>query len=156
MRRIMLILSAAVMLLTGCTDYRQVRVEEVSLDSFRFKGTSSAVITLEVKVDNPTARTISVESVDAVLLREGKEFVRFTLQEAVHAAPGTESDVLLPVNASVLDPVAIITAGLNFSSWNLEDYVIDGRMTMCADGKMRKTVRLREVPLKDIVNSIKR
>lgn len=58
MRRIMLILSAAVMLLTGCTDYRQVRVEGVSLDSFRFKGTSSAVITLEVKVDNPTARTI--------------------------------------------------------------------------------------------------
>ena len=156
MRRIVLLLAAAVLLLSGCTDYRQIRIDGVTPGSFRFNGTSSATIELKVQVDNPTARTISVESVDAVLLREGKEFVRFTLQEAVHAAPGTESDVLLPVNASVLDPVAIITAGLNFSSWNLDDYIVNGRMTMSADGKMRKTVKLREVPLKDIVNSIKR
>lgn len=40
-------------------------------------------------VDNPTMHTISVEEVDAVLLREGKEFVRFTLEGTPSAGPGT-------------------------------------------------------------------
>ena len=67
----------------------------------------------------------------------------------------TQSTVSLPVRASVLDPVGIISAGLDFRSWRLEDFVVDGSIVLSLDGKMKKTVRLREVPLKDIVNALK-
>ena len=155
MRRIVLLLAAVVLLLSGCTDYRQIRIDGVTPGSFRFNGTSSATVELKVQVDNPTARTVSVESVDAVLLREGREFVRFSLEDKVLAAPRTESTVSLPVRASVLDPVGIISAGLDFKSWRLEDFVVDGSVVLSLDGKMKKTVRLRKVPLKDIVNALK-
>lgn len=154
MKRIVLLLAAVGLLLSGCTDYRQIRIEGVSLDSFRFNGTSSASITLNVQVNNPTDRTVAVESVDAVIMREGKEFVRISLEEKVQAAPEKVSGVLLPVRASVMDPVAIITSGLDFRSWHMEDYVVDGRIVLSADGKMKKTVKLRNVSLKEIVNSI--
>lgn len=155
MRRIVLLLAAVVLLLSGCTDYRQIRIDGVTPGSFRFNGTSSATVELKVQVDNPTAHTVSVESVDAVLLREGREFVRFSLEDKVSAAPSTESTVSLPVRASVLDPVGIISAGLDFKSWRLEDFVVDGSVVLSLDGKMKKTVRLRKVPLKDIVNALK-
>ena len=155
MRRIVLLLAAVVLLLSGCTDYRQIRIDGVTPGSFRFNGTSSATVELKVQVDNPTARTVSVESVDAVLLREGREFVRFSLEDKVSAAPRTKSTVSLPVRASVLDPVGIISAGLDFKSWRLEDFVVDGSVVLSLDGKMKKTVRLRKVPLKDIVNALK-
>lgn len=155
MRRIVLLL-AVVALMTGCTDYRQISVDGVALESFRFNGTSSATIVLIADVDNPTMHTISVEEVDAVLLREGKEFVRFTLEGTPSAGPETDGPVRIPVLASVLDPISIITAGLDLKSWDVDGLTVDGKMVLCSDGKVRKTVRFRKTPVKDIVNSIKR
>lgn len=154
MRRILLLLASVIILFTGCTDYSQIKIDGVSMDKVRFNGTASASIVLKVQVDNPTSRTVAVESVDAVLLREGREFARFSLDDRAVALPG-RSEASLPVRASVVDPVGIITAGLNFKSWDMDNFTVDGRLVLSLDGKMKKKVKLRNVPLKDIVNSIK-
>ena len=154
MRRFVLLLAAAA-LLTGCAGYNEIRVEEAGLRSFRFNGTSSATIEINAVVNNPTRYTIAVETVDAVLFRTGKDFVRFSLEDVPSAAPGSVSTVVIPVRASVLDPVGIITAGLDFRSWGIEDFTVSGKVVFSADGRMKKTVRLRKVPLKDIVEKVK-
>lgn len=154
MRRIVLLLAAVVMI-SGCADYRQISVDGVALESFRFNGTSSATIVLVAQVDNPTMHTVSLEEVDAVLLKEGKEFVRFTLDGTPSARPETDGPVRIPVLASVLDPISIITAGLDLKSWNQDDLTVEGKMVLCSDGKFKKTIRFRNTPVKDIVNNIK-
>lgn len=154
MRRIVLFITA-VLLLAGCSQYRRISVNDVAVGSFRFNGTSSASIVLTARVDNPTGHTVSLEEVDAVLLREGKSFVNLTLEGPVSAAPASESKVSIPVLASVLDPVAIITAGLNLKSWDMQDFTVDGRIVVSSDGRAKKTLKLNNVPLQDIVGSLK-
>ena len=154
MRRFVLLLAAAV-LLAGCAGYNEIRVEEAGLRSFRFNGTSSATIEINAVVNNPTRYSIAVETVDAVLFRTGKDFVRFSLEDVPSAAPGSVSTVVIPVRASVLDPVGIITAGLDFRSWRIDDFTVSGKVVFSADGRMKKTVRLRKVPLKDIAEKVK-
>ena len=154
MRRIILLLPA-LLLLAGCTGYRQVSVGQVALGSLRFNGTSSATIVLEATVNNPTEHVIAIESADAVLLRDGREFVRLTLDGTSSAQPGTVSKVRIPVKASVLDPIAIITAGLDLRSWELDDYKVDGKIVLSADGSRKKTLKLNKVPLENIINSVR-
>ena len=105
----------------------QISVENVALAGFRFNGTSSATIELEADVYNPTPHVIFLDEVDAVLFREGKEFARFALEDKPSVAADTNSKVRIPVRASVSDPISIISAGLNLSSWNLDDLVESGR-----------------------------
>ena len=73
MRRIVLLLST-LLLLTGCAEYRQISVDNVTVGSFRFNGTSSATIVLKALIDNPTGHTITLDTLDAVLFRDGKDF----------------------------------------------------------------------------------
>lgn len=154
MKRIVLLLSALLML-AGCAEYRQITVDEVTVGSFRFTGTSSASIVLNATVNNPTRHTISIETVDAILMREGKDFIKFSLDGRPSAAPDTVSTVSIPVKASALDPISIITAGLNLKSWKLEDLMVNGKIVLVTDGGARKTMRLKNVPLSDIVDRLK-
>ena len=154
MRRFVILLAAAA-LLTGCAGYNEIRVEGVALGGLRFNGTSSATIELKATVDNPTKYTIAIEEVDAVLMRTGKEFARFSLEDKPAAAPGKKEVVEIPVKASVLDPVAIITSGLNFRSWAIEDFTVEGKIVLSADGGKKRTLHLKKVPLESIVERIK-
>ena len=154
MRRIVLLLMAALMA-AGCAEYRQISVENVALAGFRFNGTSSATIELEADVYNPTPHVIFLDEVDAVLFREGREFARFTLEDTPSAPADTLSKVRIPVRASVMDPISIISAGLNFNSWNLDNLVVDGRIVLRSDAGYKKTLRMKKTPVKDILKMIK-
>lgn len=145
----------AVVLFAGCTDYRQIKVDNVRLERFEFKGTSSALITLKADVANPTGRTLSLETLEATLLRDGKEFAYFTLEDVPSAGPRSDSEILVPVKASVADPIAIIAAGLDMDSWDLDAFVVDGKLVIKSDGGVKKTVRLRKTPLRKLVESFK-
>lgn len=153
MRRFVCLFIAAV-LLAGCTDYRRISIDNVAVDGFSFSSTSSATVKLKADVCNPTERSLSLESVDAVLLREGKEFVYFTLEGTPSVAQDTCSTVTVPVKAKVADPISILTAGLNFKSWNLEDYVVNGKLVF-RYGNMKKTVRIKKMPLEEFVKSFR-
>ena len=98
---------------------------------------------------------IFLDEVDAVLFREGKEFARFALEDKPSAAADTGSKVRIPVRASVSDPISIISAGLNLSSWNLDDLVVDGRIVVKSDAGYKKTFRMKKTPVKDILRMIK-
>ena len=150
----MLLLMAALMA-AGCAEYRQISVENVALAGFRFNGTSSATIELEADVYNPTPHVIFLDEVDAVLFREGREFARFTLEDTPSAPADTLSKVRIPVRASVMDPISIISAGLNFNSWNLDNLVVDGRIVLRSDAGYKKTLRMKKTPVKDILKMIK-
>ena len=154
MRRIVLLLVSA-LLAAGCAEYRQITIENGALAGFRFNGTSSATIELEADVYNPTPHVIFLDEVDAVLFREGKEFARFALEDKPSAAADTGSKVRIPVRASGSDPISIISAGLNLSSWNLDDLVVDGRIVVKSDAGYKKTFRMKKTPVKDILKMIK-
>ena len=105
--------------------------------------------------DNPTRHTLYVESVDAVLLREGREFVLFSLQDTVSSGAGTRGVVMIPVKASVVDPISIITSGLDFSTWDMNLFTVEGKVVLKTDSGVKKTLRLRNVQLRELVNMFK-
>ena len=153
-----MLLLVSALLAAGCAEYRQVSVENVALAGFRFNGTSSATIELEADVYNPTPHVIFLDEVDAVLFREGKEFARFALEDkpSANSFPSLKrTAVRIPVRASVSDPISIISAGLNLSSWNLDDLVVDGRIVVKSDAGYKKTFRMKKTPVKDILRMIK-
>ncbi len=154
MKRILFVVMAAV-LAAGCSGYRQVRVDDLALGGFEFKGTSSAVIRIDAKVSNPSRHALSLESVDAVLVKEGKDFIAFSLDGCPSAAPCSDTTVVIPIRASVVDPIAIISSGLDFRSWDQDQFLIEGKAVVKADNGIKKTLRFRRMPLKEFLDLIK-
>lgn len=154
MRKIIPLLLAVFLLAAGCTDYRKISVEDVSVSSFRFKSTSTAEIVLDVLVDNPTRRTVSLETGDLVLYKEGKDFVLFELDGVPSAPPETRGVVKFLVRARVVDPLAAIAAGLNFRTWHKEDFTLNGKIMVKMEGAGKKTVRLKNIPLERVIKYI--
>lgn len=154
MRRFVLLISA-VLVLGACSDYRKVSVGDVSIAEFRFNGTSSATVKVNAEVDNPTRHNFWVDNMDAVLIKEGRDFASFALEGKPEVGPDTVCVVGIPIRVSVLDPIAVITAGLNLESWNLDEFVVNGKITVRSDCGLKKTIRLNKVPLGALLNAIR-
>ncbi len=155
MKRIILLFIIFTTLLTGCTQYKKLDIHTVYLKSFKFQGTSSASIIGVIKMDNPTKYSIELQDMEAELLKEGKVFATFDLVETSSIAPFTEDRVDVKVEAKVVDPLAIITTGLDFNKWTTEDFSINGKIVITSNGKSKKTIKLRNVPLDKVLSFIK-
>ncbi len=155
MKRIIFLIIIFSTLLTGCTQYRKVQIENVALKSFQFKATSSARIVSVIEVENPTKYTIELKDMDAKLLKEGKVFASFTLVETSSVQPFSDTKVEVTIDAKVTDPLAVITTGLDFKNWTTEDFCIEGKMVLATDGKSKKTVKLKQTPLDTVLSYFK-
>ncbi len=151
MKRIVFLFIIFTFLLTGCTQYKKIEIENVTLKSFKFKGTSSAQIVGLITVDNPTKYTIALDEMEAALLKEGKTFITFELVETSSVAPFSEAKVEVKIDAKVADPLAIITTGLDFNNWNKEDFTLNGKLTISSNGKSKKTVKMKNIPLEKVL-----
>lgn len=151
MKKIIPLLLLVFLLSAGCTDYRKISVDDVSVSSFRFNSTSSAEITLDILVDNPTRRAVSLEVGDVVLYKEGKDFVLFELDGVPSAPPETKGAVTCLLRARVVDPLAAIAAGLNFRTWHKEDFTLSGKVVVKMEGAGKKTVKLKNIPLDRVI-----
>ena len=141
-------------MLAGCTDYRQIKVGGIGLAGFDFTGTSSAVLKVKAEVDNPTGKPLMLESVDAVLVKDGRDFAMFTLSEPVTSESYSDSVIVVPVKVSVVDPIAIIASGLDFSSWDLDELTVNGKMVFRYGKSVKKTLSLHKKPVRDLIEII--
>jgi LEA14-like dessication related protein len=104
MKRVVILLIAASVLLTGCQSLRRLglaveqptaRVESVSLSELTF---DRAELTAELAVDNPNAIGITLSGFAYTLEIEGREFLSGEQQRGVRIAPFDEGALRLPLS----------------------------------------------------------
>ncbi len=149
MRRSIIFTLLFMLLLSGC-QVRKIGIRNVSLGSVHLESTSAADVELIVDMDNPGKSAISLIHAEASLYRDGKEFARAVLMETAIASPGFSGELPVKLQVSFVDPMALLTIGLNFGSWSLDSFSVDGKAVIKGNGGKR-TLRMNNIPLQKLV-----
>ena len=147
--RNLVLLAGLLVAISSCQNYRDIVVADFQLDGFQFKNTTSAQLNVSALVDNPTRATLSIMEGEAVIKKEGKDFIVLTIPQTYSVAPVSD------IEASVLNPIEIIATGLNFASWNLKQFTVDGKITVKSNKGFKKVFRLKDEPLEDVLKALK-
>lgn len=152
----MILVLAAVFVLSGCADInklRNIEVESVSLENFRPRGFRGATLTLLVEVDNPGAQ-ISLSEISADVEHSGKVLGKvavdpFTLQ-------GKTTDTYrLEAELSLAEGVNVFELGKLLDKKTLDDMTVD----VSADVRIKKgktrTMKFNDLPVKKLIEAVK-
>lgn len=150
MKRI-IFLFLALTAIISCTEYKEVSVSNLDIQSLKLKNATTADIQVSALVNNPTKHTLSLILADATLIKEGKEFAYFTLTDTVSVAPSTNGAVTITVEGRIVDPIAFLTTGLDFRSWSPDQFTVDGKCIVKSSQGYKKRIKLKDVPAKKLI-----
>ena len=156
-KRYIILLSAAVFCLSGCAGLKKIK--EIEVDDFRVEAVSpnglrGLTVNFVVEVDNPASQ-ISFSDVTGTLERSGKVLGRvevdpFTLQGKRVDKYHLKADVTLGEGASILELGKLIDKNA------LNESTVDINAQVKIKNGAPKKVKLNDVPLKELLNTVKK
>ncbi|MCK9305242.1 MAG: hypothetical protein PHP30_05755 [Bacteroidales bacterium] len=154
MKREIPIFVVVVILLQSCINLRSVDINSVSLNSFKLVNTSRADLVFEYTAENSTASSLVIASADGFIKKKGVNFAQMTLLQPDTIPAGSVKNGTLNVRFDLMDPISLLSMGLNIASWRAEDFNIDARIMLKSGERRKKVIRVKEIPLENLINKL--
>ncbi len=154
MKRLLFLTLLSFVLFSSCTNFSELDVKEVKLKKFKLVNTSKADVTFEYLVDNPTKTTLIITSAEGFITKKGVNFAQIGLSAPDTISPKAITYSMLTFQVDLLDPISLLSMGLNVSSWRVQDFNLDARITVKTAGGMKKILRFKDVPLERLINKL--
>lgn len=154
MNRLLYLALIFIVIATSCSRLSEVNVMNVEVRSFQLLSTSKANLELECLVQNPSNKDLVLESADALLKKGGIDFATATLVSADTIPPKTQNLYRAVFLIDIKDPLALLAMGLNISKWSYSDFRIDAKAVVKASGGAKRTIKFKDVMLKDLINRL--
>ena len=147
-------LFCTVLLLAACHDasrdpvikgYRLQQLDGLSLGA---NGVTAGMV-LQLDVENPSSATYTLESLNAIVYRNGEtsRFAEVTLPQSASIAPKSNQSVDIPLQVLLLRPLSLFAGGEEYL--DLSRYEADLDLTV-RKGSLKKRIQKERVPLKDL------
>lgn len=154
MKRLLFLTLLSALMFSGCTDFSEVDVKNFKLKKFDLVNTSRADITFEYLIDNPTSTDLIITSANGFITKKGVNFAQIGLMEPDTIASRSVSSNLADIQVDLLDPMSLLSMGLNISSWRVEDFNLNARITVRTSSGFRKIIKFKNVPLEHLVKRL--
>ncbi|MDE5890807.1 MAG: hypothetical protein K2H10_07320, partial [Bacteroidales bacterium] len=146
------VLLTAVFSLSGCVDYKNLKITSFSIDQLTPSGLRSLSGTASVGVDNPSAE-FSIYNIEGTIRRGGVEFGTFSANPVTVA--GKSSSVCKVSGTMSLSPSVPIFEVLSIAaSMSVDDFTVSVSCTVKPRGGAAKKVNLSDVPARAILNKL--
>lgn len=156
-KRYVILLFMAVFCFSGCAELKKIK--EIEVDNFRVEAVSpnglrGLTVNFVVEVDNPASQ-LSFSDVTGTLERSGKVLGRvevdpFTLQGKRVEKYHLKADVTLGEGASILELGKLIDKNA------LNESTVDINAKVKIKNGAPKKIKLNDVPLKELLNTVKK
>jgi LEA14-like dessication related protein len=153
-KKIIPLVITAMAVIYGCSNYRDIRLEEVELQTIRLKSTSGADVYLNIAIYNPTSSEIKVSNINGTIYRDGVKFAEITLKEETTIPPKARSEVIVPLNVKFLDPLSLLAIGLDINALEKNNFTADVKIT-AKDGMLKKNFNKNGISLNKYLKKIK-
>lgn len=142
------------LMVSGCAKFKQIRPVSANIESLMPSGLRSAVVVLAIEIDNP-AMQVTLSDIEGRLERSGKVLGRvevdpFTLQGKTVDKYHLKADVTLGEGASILELGKLIDKNA------LNESTVDINAKVKIRNGAPKKVKLNDVPLKELLNTVKK
>ena len=154
MKRLLFLTLLSIAFLSSCTNFNELDIKSVKLQKFTLVNTSRADVSFECLVDNPTNSSLIVTSAEGFITKKGVNFAQLALLRADTIAAKAVSSSFVVIQVNLLDPISLLSMGLNISSWKVDDFNIDARITIKTSSGYKKVLKFKDVPLDHLVSRL--
>lgn len=149
MKKIIALLSLVLLLLTGCSQYKNVDLNDIKVSKVKMISAQHIELQFKADVENPTRTEFEVTGIEGLLYRNGAEFANLQLIEPATVPANFSGDVLLKCKFSLSDPLAALALGLNIASLNSDDFTADLTVSV-KGGALKKNFKYRDMPMSKV------
>lgn len=149
-----LVFGLVLVVVSSCGRYNDIFVKGVSHVQFRGLQQNVVLLSLEVEIDNPNTRKISVTGIEFNAWLSGRELGEFRITEPIKLIPCSKGTYVVPVEIklrTIADAFRLVSSG---SIESLLDRIeVEGKIK----GKsfpVRKTFRVVRQPFRNIATSL--
>lgn len=143
---------AVLVLLTGCSGYRDIRVGTCTLESISPVGLKAVDAGFSVQVSNPV-NDITISETEGMVYFDGEPLVSFVAPDVT--VPGkSSSDVSVVLRATLAGSVNIMQIMSMVSSFRPEQLTMDISMKIRVKGGLKKKISLKEVPVESFFRKV--
>ncbi|MDD2419881.1 MAG: hypothetical protein EOM16_06980 [Bacteroidia bacterium] len=154
MKRLFFFLLAFTLVLSGCSKLMEVQLRDVQIKSFELLSTSSANIEVEYVIHNPSSRELFLDNATGFLKRSGVNFAHVTLVSADTVAAKRISVNNVVFKLDILDPLSLLSMGLNISKWKYSDFKVDARAVVKTSRGGRKVLKFKDMSIESMLKRI--
>lgn len=154
MRRILLFFILCVTLVSGCSPARHIEIGKIGISEFRMESSTRANVILNIALENKAEYPISLTYLEATIKKDMDLFATVALTDTVDVQPSVRGDVKVPVEISLCDPIALLSMGLNMRSWDIDDFIVYGKISL--RGKGKSTHKFKDIPLRTLLNRLEK
>lgn len=154
MKRLLFLTLFPIVLLASCTNFSEVDIKNIKLHEFNLVNTFRANVTFEYLIDNPTNSSLIITSADGFITKKGVNFAQLGLIKSDTIVSRSVTSNLVAIEVDLLDPISLLSMGLNISSWRVQDFNLDARITVKTSSGYKKIFKFKNVPLEHLVDRL--
>jgi LEA14-like dessication related protein len=135
------------------TNYKDISIEDVRVDNFSFKSTSTILLILDVKVNNPTKKKLSITDGSMEVFLQDRNVGNLFVSSPTVIAPKSNDYNKLVLNGTIKDFMALI--GINLKDKQLlEQFDVEGFLKVKA-GAAGKKLKIEKTNFKNLLQNFK-
>lgn len=156
MKKYFFITLVLTLLLSSCTNYGALKINTLDINKFNMKSASDIQIELKLGVDNPLNSGVFLKGLDGDIKHNGAKFARVELVKSDTIIAKTKGVYKATLRVVVEDPMLLLTMGMNMKSLNFDEYTTDAKITIANTKGGARKVKVKNYPLKELANKLKR
>ena len=138
---------------TSCTNYRQINIMSVEVKNFKLNTTSRATVTLKAYIDNPLSKEISLVYLGGKLYKDQAHFADIEFDD-LSIAPNSKGEVFVDVTIDLIDPLALLSSGLDISKWDKDTFRVDGKAMLKSEPGGKRSFKFKNVTFNQIIDRL--
>lgn len=145
---------AALALLSGCINQKNITVTSFNIDSIKPTGLRSVNGSAKVGVKN-AGQEFTVYDITGTVKRKGADFGSFAI-DPVTVAGKSEQTYKVSGSASLVSALSVASAISAVLTWDVEDYTIDISCKIKPRGGAARPIVLKDIPASKIAGRLKK
>jgi len=144
---------ALIFITVACTNYKDISIEDVRYGSLSAQSTSKIILTLDVKINNPTKKKLTITDGTLELFQQNRNLASLSVGSPTVIAPKSNEYNQLVLNITLKDFMAFL--GINPNNPDLlEQFDVEGFLKVKA-GAVGKKINIQRTNFKNLHQNLK-
>ena len=154
MKSVIILLGAAMLTLTGCSKYKEIRPTSFKLESVSVQGLRAMDIEMAVGVNNPAGQ-LTISDFSGEVEHSGKVLGNVTVHPLVLHAKSVET-YSITADMTLGDGASLLDLGKLLDKKTLEECTVDLQAVVKIGKKAPKPLKFEDIPVKKLMDLVKK
>ncbi len=156
MRRLTVIFILCLAFLASCSPLKHLNIEKIGLAEFRMESSTKANAVFNVTVGNTAQYPVHLTFMEATIKKDMELFATIVLKDAAVVSPFSKENVKVPVEITLCDPMSLLSMGLNVRKWNINDFMVNGKIMLTGRNGAKSSRKIKDMPLSTLVKHLEK